>query len=300
MAVAGTPLPPVVDKGLVGLGHAVRIVPLLDRRSLLAVGVHDLRRQTLGHGATGAAPGCSQEPAHGQRHLACGTHFQRDLVGGAAYAPRPHLQHRHRVPHRLLEHLARVFLDALAHLVQRIVDDALGDALLAVLHHFVNYRLHPDATVLGVGRCRMANDFAASWHWRLRSLSRPFGLARAVLAALLLSTLNATGVQRAPDDVIAHARQVSHAAAPDQDHRVLLQGVALAGDVGGDLYAIGEADAGHLAQGGVGLLGRLSAHVGADATLLRVAFAAQRPIRESVVTETQGRRLRLLDERLPS
>src|SRR3972149_4607464 len=75
MAVAGTPLPPVVDKGLVGLGHAVRIVPLLDRRSLLAVGVHDLRRQTLGHGATGAAPGCSQEPAHGQRHLAGGTLF---------------------------------------------------------------------------------------------------------------------------------------------------------------------------------------------------------------------------------
>ncbi|MPM48301.1 hypothetical protein SDC9_95025 [bioreactor metagenome] len=50
---------------------------------------------------------------------------------------------------------------------------------------------------------------------------------------------------------------------------MLLQGVTHAGDIGGDLVAVGQANTGDLTQSGVGLLGGSRSHSGADASLLR-------------------------------
>src|SRR3712207_9079154 len=74
-------------------------------------------------------------------------------------------------------------------------------------------------------------------------------LLRAVAAASLLAVADTLGVQRAADDLVTHAREVLHPAAAHEHHRVLLQVVAHTGDVGGDLDATGEADAGDLEIG---------------------------------------------------
>src|SRR5207245_422788 len=68
-----------------------------------------------------------------------------------------------------------------------------------------------------------------------------------VLGATLLSVLHALGVEHAAQDVVAHAREVLHAAAADHHHRVLLQIVALARYVADDLEAVGEPHLGDLA-----------------------------------------------------
>ena len=65
----------------------------------------------------------------------------------------------------------------------------------------------------------------------LLSLTSALG---AVLRTALLAVLDALRVEHAAQDVVAHARQVLHAAAADQHHRVLLQVVAFAGDVADD------------------------------------------------------------------
>src|SRR5579884_1773470 len=88
----------------------------------------------------------------------------------------------------------------------------------------------------------------------------------AVLGAGLLAVAHPRGVERAPDHLVAEAREILDAATPDQDHRVLLQVVALAGDVGADLEAVGQPDPGHLAQSRVGLLGRGRVDPRADAS----------------------------------
>src|SRR5436190_778910 len=49
------------------------------------------------------------------------------------------------------------------------------------------------------------------------------GTIGAVLGAALAAIVHPGRVQRAPDDVIAHAGQVLHTAATNQDDRVLLQ-----------------------------------------------------------------------------
>src|ERR1700722_17689267 len=98
------------------------------------------------------------------------------------------------------------------------------------------------------------------------SLLRTLG---AIERAALLAILDALGVQHAADDVVAHARQVLHAAAADQDHAVLLKIVAFAGNVGQRFEAVGQAHLGDLAQRGVRLLRRRGVDAGADSTLLR-------------------------------
>src|SRR6266542_5175065 len=133
-------------------------------------------------------------------------------------------------------------------------------------------------------RIRLLTNFATirSWNFgsgrifrfstsRRRGIST-FSLARAlcaVLRAALLAPLDADRVEGAANDVVAHAREVLHAATADEDHRVLLEVVPDAGDVARHLEAIGEPDAGDLAEGRVRLLGSRSVDAHADPALLR-------------------------------
>src|SRR6516225_9732696 len=87
-------------------------------------------------------------------------------------------------------------------------------------------------------RIRLFTNFATIRSWNLGSgrifrfsTSRrrgifPWSLARAlgaVLRAALLTSLDADRVEGAANDVIVHAGEVLHAAAADEDHRVLLE-----------------------------------------------------------------------------
>src|SRR3954453_21727555 len=94
-------------------------------------------------------------------------------------------------------------------------------------------------------------------------------LLRAVPAASLLAVADALGVQRAADDLVAHAREVLHTTAAHEHHRMLLEVVADTGDVGGDLDATRETDAGDLAQRRVRLLRRRRVDAGAHTAALR-------------------------------
>src|SRR5215212_9161423 len=73
----------------------------------------------------------------------------------------------------------------------------------------------------------------------------------AVLRAGLLAVGYAGRVERAADDLVAHARQVLDATAAHEHHGVLLQVVALARDVRRDLHLVGQTHARDLAQRGV-------------------------------------------------
>src|SRR5690606_23424845 len=75
-------------------------------------------------------------------------------------------------------------------------------------------------------------------------------------------------IQRAPDDVVPYARQVLHAAAADENDRMFLKIMPLAGDVRRDLLVVAEAHARNLAESRVRLLRCGRVHARADAALL--------------------------------
>src|SRR5262249_6258747 len=79
-------------------------------------------------------------------------------------------------------------------------------------------------------------------------------------------------VERAAHHVIANARQILDAAAANQHQRVFLEVVANARDVGRDLDPVREADAGDLAQRGIGFLRCLREDADTDAALLRAVL----------------------------
>src|SRR5262245_40537025 len=113
--------------------------------------------------------------------------------------------------------------------------------------------------------CPAAVCFSGS----LRKTTQSLGSFCSVFGAPLLAVLHALGVEHAAQDVVANTRQVFHAAATDHHHRVLLQIVALAGDVADHLEAVGEPHLRDLAQGGIRFLRRGRVDARAHAPLLR-------------------------------
>src|SRR4051794_14204934 len=95
------------------------------------------------------------------------------------------------------------------------------------------------------------------------------GSLDAVARAGLLAVGDACRVEGAAHDLVADARQILDATTPDEHDGVLLQVVALARDVGGDLHPVGQPHTGDLAQGRVRLLRRYGRDAGADAAPLR-------------------------------
>src|SRR4051812_31915446 len=91
----------------------------------------------------------------------------------------------------------------------------------------------------------------------------------AVLRARLLAVGHAGRVERAAHDLVAHAREVLHAAASHEHDRVLLEVVALAGDVGGDLHTVREPYSRDLPKRRVRLLRGGRVDPGAHAPALR-------------------------------
>src|SRR5579884_112145 len=92
---------------------------------------------------------------------------------------------------------------------------------------------------------------------------------RPVLRAALLAVADAGRVERGADHLVAVAREVLDAAAADEHHRVLLEVVPLARNVGPDLHAVREPDASDLPKRRIRLLRGLRHHARADAPLLR-------------------------------
>lgn len=105
--------------------------------------------------------------------------------------------------------------------------------------------------------------------------TRLLGLLGSVLAPGVRPIRHTSQIQRAPDQLVPHTRTVLRPAAPDQDHAVLLDVVALARDVGRDGLAGGQAHTCRLPLARVGLLGPRDADLDAHALALRVVAAGQ-------------------------
>src|SRR6478736_111278 len=108
-------------------------------------------------------------------------------------------------------------------------------------------------------------------------------LLGAVAAASLLTVLDALGVEGAADDLVADTGEVLHPAAANEHDRVLLEVVAHARDVSGDLDATRQAHAGDLAESGVRLLRGGGVDARADAASLGRTLQGRRLVLRHLV-----------------
>src|SRR5215467_13987792 len=135
----------------VGFRHLVRILALLDGAPPVVRRIEQLGREPLGHGFFIALARGRNDPADAERLTARRSNFHRHLVGGAADAPRAHLDRRHDVVERLLEHGHRVLLGLALDDLEGAIDDRFGNRLLSLVHHRVHELGNDQVPVLRVG-----------------------------------------------------------------------------------------------------------------------------------------------------
>src|SRR5919107_4102685 len=160
------PLPLVVREGLVGLGHAVRVVLLLDGVAAVVGGVEHLAGEAVDHRLLAAGAGRAHDPAYCERAAALLRDLDGHLIGRAADAARLDLDRGPYVLNRALEHLQGVFAGLVADLRQRAVEDALGGGLLAAPHQAVDELGHKRAVVDRVGQHVASVNNSSSRHSR--------------------------------------------------------------------------------------------------------------------------------------
>src|SRR5690349_907997 len=158
-------LPAVVRERLVRLRHPVDVVLALERPSLLVQGVQDLVRELDAHALLAALACVRDEPAHGERAGPALRHLDRHLVVRAADAAAADLQNRGDRLHGLLEDLDRRPAGLRPDLLERVVDDLLGDRLLAVEHDLVDHLRDERRAVDGVGVDRARLNLGTAGHY---------------------------------------------------------------------------------------------------------------------------------------
>src|SRR5712691_1034427 len=158
-------LPAVVCERPVGLRHPVRVFLLLYRLAFALRRQDQLGRQALGHRLLFARAAVLYDPAHPQRRAPLGAHFDRHLIRRAADAPRLYFQRRLDVRQRLLEHVHAGLPRTLFDHVHRLIEDPLGQRLLAAHHQVVQELRDRLAVVARIGRHRSLDRGLAPAHF---------------------------------------------------------------------------------------------------------------------------------------
>ncbi len=227
----------------------------LDSRTSVVGGVENLVGESLTHGVLFATAGKANQPPDGEGAGPTGRHLDRYLIGGATDAARANLDIGPDVVYPPLENGDGVLSGAALDDFEGVVDDLAGDVLLARPEDLIDHLADKDVAEYRVGLDLSLLGRSSS------HLLLPLG---PVAGASLLAVLHAGGVEGAPDDLVPDAGEVADAAPADQHDRVLLEVVALAGDVGSDLDPVGETHAANFAKSRVGLLRGDGVHAGAD------------------------------------
>src|ERR1039457_2907161 len=130
-------LPAVVRESLVGLCHLVQVLLALDRGADAVGGIQDLVGEPECHRAFPAGARVADKPADRQCRRAARPELDGDLICGTTYAAAADLELGTGVVECPLQQLKRVAAGLLAHNLEGVVHDALGQRALSPGEHLV-------------------------------------------------------------------------------------------------------------------------------------------------------------------
>src|SRR5207248_2285961 len=144
-------------------------------------------------------------PANSERAAAFLVNFDRNLIGGSSYPTRLYLDGRAHVFDRAFEKFQGFIAGLFANLAQGVVERSLRDRTLPTPHDSVDELCHQRTVVNRIRKNRASFSNSASRHKLLRASLRTLG---AVFCTALLAIADSDRIQRAPNHVIANARQL--------------------------------------------------------------------------------------------
>ncbi len=281
-------LPSEVREGLVGICHAVHVVLLLDSRTFVLSCHKDLGSEALRHWLTLLRARCVDDPTVCERNAALLRNLAWHLVVCTTDATGADFHEWRHVADSSLKGLERVELLCLDK-VEGTVHELACCVLLTVPHNRVNEARNSFRLVYEVWTTWVLVLYGMTHGMRKRLCLRALST---VLRTSTATLVEACGIKASADDGVLDT-DVLHAATAKHNHGVLLEVVALSGDVGSYFHAVGEAHAGDLTDSRVRFARGLGGHLHAHATLKgrRVEGWA---VLKRVETTTKGHNLCLL------
>jgi len=125
-------------ESLVGLCHTVDILLALESGALFLVGSLDFSSQFQSHSLFAAFAREADKVLHSDRLFALGADFGRHLESGTTDTAALHLDRRSDVGQSLLPHLKAVLFRTVGHNVDSLIENLVGDSLLAAHHQVVD------------------------------------------------------------------------------------------------------------------------------------------------------------------
>jgi hypothetical protein len=257
---------------LVGFSHTMGVVSFLDRGTFIIECGYEFIGQPLGHTLSGTASGEGEYPADGQGGPSFGPDLHRNLVVGAADPSRSHLEIRFDIIHRFFEYLYTGLFGLLLDYINGVVENPFGDRPFTVSQQAIYEPGNQDIVEFWIRFQGILRDCFSPGHFFYSLISAIllfFRPSRSVFASTFLSIINTGGIKRSPNNMIPDAGEILYPASSYEDQRMFLKVVTLAGDISGNLHAIGQPDTGHFPQCRIGFFGRRSIDSGADTAALR-------------------------------
>ncbi|MNZ55370.1 hypothetical protein D3C78_732960 [compost metagenome] len=154
----------VVRERFVGFGHTVYVFTLLDCSTFAFSSIQQLASQAQSHGLLATLAGVVYQPAHCQGVTTGWTNFNRNLVSGTANTARLNFDQRSDGVESFLEDFQGIAVLAFFDLVQRTVNDTLGNGFLAAFHHVVHELGEDLASVFWIVQNLTLGCYTTSWH----------------------------------------------------------------------------------------------------------------------------------------
>ncbi len=261
----------------------MHVVFFLDCISFVFGSEHELVGKFDCHRLSFASAGAVNNPAECERETARLRNFARHLVVCTTDAAGTDLHQRSDVANCGIKNLERIRAGCL-HFFEGVIHNLAGSVFLSVPHDGIDETGESLRTVLEVGTPG-ADFFKRSTHRKL------FWFLGSVTRATLAALLKTCRVEFAAHDGVLHT-DVFHATATKKHHRVFLEVMAFAGNVGSDFHAVGEAHTGDLADSRVRFARGFGSHLGAHATL-KGRWIVGRTILEGVEATRKSQDFRL-------
>jgi hypothetical protein len=251
----------------------VGIFLLFEGGTRIVKGIKEFRRQAIPHTVPGTCPCRVDNPPHTESFPPGFPDFYRHLIGSAAHPAALYLYGRLYIIERLEEYLQRLFFGLLLKNSQRVMHDPEAYGTLAFPHHAVNEFGNYNAVIPGIRHNAPVNGLLFAAHNLLSLSLRPFG---AVLRAPPLAVFYTQGILGPADNMITDTGKILDTAAPNQNHRVFLEVMPDAGNIGGYFSPMRETHTGDRPEGRFRLLGGHGHDTGTYSPLLRTGLEGRR------------------------
>ncbi len=146
------PLPTIMGKRTISLGHSMRLISFLDRNPCIIGSIKQLGGKLVLHTLSRSRLGTTLKPSKGQGNLPDRSDFDGDLVRRTAHPSRLHFHHWLDVAKRRMKDLQRITTRLMLNNIERPITHTLSCTLFPFRHQNIDELRHKVISIFGISQ----------------------------------------------------------------------------------------------------------------------------------------------------